>query len=465
MKKLLILFLCTLVLSANVLAQTTPFVPRANNEGAIGTSGLHFGFGFFRGLHGDTLYWTTLNPAITASSLGAVTGTPWTSMGYLTAETDPNIYTWAKASTKPSYSASEVGLGNVTNNAQWYSGNHPTTITGYGITDIPTTLPASDVYAWAKASVKPSYTYTEVGADASGAASTVQSNLTTHANLTTSAHGGIVSSSDSRLTDARTPTAHSHAESDVTNLTTDLGNKQATLVSGTNIKTVNSNSLLGSGDIVISGGGAHASTHVTGGSDVIANAVAAGNSGLMSGTDKTKLDAITGTNTGDGAANSSSMYIGTTSHALNRASAAETIAGLTLTTPVIGVATGTSLAVTGAITSSGAGIGYVSGAGGTVTQSSSRTTGVTLSKLSGTITMYSSAVSAAASSTFTWTNTFITATDIVIMEHNSTTNPACWKCEVICAAGTATVVVKNISAASITEATPLKFIVIKAANN
>lgn len=79
--------------------------------------------------------------------------------------------------------------------------------------------------------------------------------------------------------------------------------------------------------------------------------------------------------------------------------------------------------------------------------------------------MFSSAVAAAASSTFTWTNTFIAATDIVIMQHNSSTNACSWKCEVICAAGTATVVVKNISAASITEATPLKFVVIKASNN
>ncbi|AXH76791.1 MAG: hypothetical protein [Caudoviricetes sp.] len=38
----------------------------------------------------------------------------------------------------------------------------------------------------------------------------------------------------------------------VMNLVTDLGNKQATLVSGTNIKTVNGNTLLGSGDLVIS---------------------------------------------------------------------------------------------------------------------------------------------------------------------------------------------------------------------
>lgn len=36
---------------------------------------------------------------------------------------------------------------------------------------------------------------------------------------------------------------------------TSLAGKQATLVSGTNIKTINSTSILGSGDIVISGGG------------------------------------------------------------------------------------------------------------------------------------------------------------------------------------------------------------------
>jgi hypothetical protein len=36
----------------------------------------------------------------------------------------------------------------------------------------------------------------------------------------------------------------------------------------------------------------HAATHVAGGSDIIANAVAAGNSGLMTGADKTKLDGV-----------------------------------------------------------------------------------------------------------------------------------------------------------------------------
>jgi hypothetical protein len=50
------------------------------------------------------------------------------------------------------------------------------------------------------------------------------------------------------------PTAHTHPQSDVTNLVTDLSNKQATLVSGTNIKTINGSTLLGSGDLTVSAG-------------------------------------------------------------------------------------------------------------------------------------------------------------------------------------------------------------------
>ena len=41
----------------------------------------------------------------------------------------------------------------------------------------------------------------------------------------------------------------------------------------------------------------HATTHVTGGTDVIPDAVAGGNSGLMSGADKKKLDDATATDT------------------------------------------------------------------------------------------------------------------------------------------------------------------------
>ena len=51
-----------------------------------------------------------------------------------------DVYAWAKAATKPSYAYSEIT-------------STPT---------IPTTLPASDVYAWAKAATKPSYAYSEI---------------------------------------------------------------------------------------------------------------------------------------------------------------------------------------------------------------------------------------------------------------------------------------------------------------
>jgi hypothetical protein len=94
----------------------------------------------------------------------------------------------------------------------------------------------------------------------------------------------------------------------------------------------------------------------------------------------------------------------------------------TLVTPVIGAATGTSLAVTAAVTSSGtAGVGYATGAGGTVTQGISRTTGVTLDKTTGAITLFSAAGSATAA-TFTVTNSTVAATDVIILNQKSGTD-------------------------------------------
>jgi hypothetical protein len=99
-----------------------------------------------------------------------------------------------------------------------------------------------------------------------------------------------------------------------------------------------------------------------------------------------------------------------------------TSTSMALVTPVIGAATGTSLAVTSAITSSGtAGIGYATGAGGTVTQATSRTTGVTLNKTTGSITLYSAAGSTTAA-TFTVTNSTVAATDVIILNQKSGTD-------------------------------------------
>jgi hypothetical protein len=99
-----------------------------------------------------------------------------------------------------------------------------------------------------------------------------------------------------------------------------------------------------------------------------------------------------------------------------------TSTSMVLTTPVIGVATGTSLTASGTIVSTGtAGVGYAVGAGGAVTQITSRTTGVTLNKTSGAITLVSAAGSATAA-TFTVTNSTVAATDVIILNQKSGTD-------------------------------------------
>lgn len=69
-------------------------------------------------------------------------------------------------------------------------------------------------------------------------------------------------------------------------------------------------------------------------------------------------------------------------------------------------------AFTGAVTTTGSGLGYATGAGGAVTQATSRTTGVTLNKATGAITLVSAAGSTSWQS-FTVTNSTVAATDTV----------------------------------------------------
>jgi hypothetical protein len=87
--------------------------------------------------------------------------------GYITGytETDPTVPSWAKAASKPSYSKSEVGLGNV-DNVKQYSANNPPP---YPVTSVngktgAVTVDVPSVPSWAMATSKPSYTASEVGA-------------------------------------------------------------------------------------------------------------------------------------------------------------------------------------------------------------------------------------------------------------------------------------------------------------
>jgi hypothetical protein len=65
-----------------------------------------------------------------------------------------------------------------------------------------------------------------------------------------------------------------------------------------------------------------------------------------------------------------------------------------------------------------AGVGYATGAGGTVTQLTSRATGVTLNALTGNITMFAAAGSATPSF-FTVTNSAVAASDLIILNIRS----------------------------------------------
>ena len=82
-----------------------------------------------------------------------------------------------------------------------------------------------------------------------------------------------------------------------------------------------------------------------------------------------------------------------------------------------------AISATASIKSKGAtsGIGYATGAGGTVTQITGRTTGVTLNTVSGAITLVSAAGSATAAS-FTVTNSAVAATDVVKVVQKSGTD-------------------------------------------
>ena len=67
------------------------------------------------------------------------------------------------------------------------------------------------------------------------------------------------------------------------------------------------------------------------------------------------------------------------------------------------------------------GFGYATGSGGAVTQATSRTTGVTLNKTNGAITLFSAAGLATYQS-FTVTNSTVAATDTIIVNQKSGTD-------------------------------------------
>lgn len=116
--------------------------------------------------------------------------------------------------------------------------------------------------------------------------------------------------------------------------------------------------------------------------------------------------------------------------------------------------------------SAAAAVGYASGTGGTVTQATNKSTGVTLNKYCGQITMNNASLAAAAEVSFTLTNSFIAATDVVVASIASGATAGAYNLQVdASASGSCRISLGNMSSGSLSEAVVINFAVIKSVNS
>jgi hypothetical protein len=110
-------------------------------------------------------------------------------------------------------------------------------------------------------------------------------------------------------------------------------------------------------------------------------------------------------------------------------------------------------------------IGYNTGAGGTITQGAgAKTNSVTLNRPTGIIVTDNAALATATAVTFNLSNSVIEDTDIVVVSHISGGTLGAYNFAVAPATGNANIVIRNITAGSLSEALTLRFIVIKSVN-
>ena len=127
---------------------------------------------------------------------------------------------------------------------------------------------------------------------------------------------------------------------------------------------------------------------------------------------------------------------------------------------------GSTITGTDAILSSSAtgGIGYITGAGGTVTQLTSKGTGVTLSKVCGTITTHAASLAANTAIAFALTNTAISATDNLILNVVvGTTGAYCIGLDSV-NDGSCVITIRNLTAGAIAEAISIRFTILNSVN-
>jgi hypothetical protein len=110
-------------------------------------------------------------------------------------------------------------------------------------------------------------------------------------------------------------------------------------------------------------------------------------------------------------------------------------------------------------------IGYDFGAGGIVNQvPGAKTNPVTLNRPTGFIATDSAALAANTAVTFILNNSLIESTDIVLISHEFGGTLGAYNFATSPSAGTANIVIRNITSGSLSESLRLRFIVIKSAN-
>ena len=125
---------------------------------------------------------------------------------------------------------------------------------------------------------------------------------------------------------------------------------------------------------------------------------------------------------------------------------------------------------TGAISASGQvlctsttpGVGYGAGAGGTVTQITTKATGVTLNKSCGQITMNNASLAAGAIVSFVVTCSGVVATDMILVNHVSGGTLGNYSTWAVAGSGNYTVSLRNDTAGALTDACVLNVAVFKA---
>ena len=145
-------------------------------------------------------------------------------------------------------------------------------------------------------------------------------------------------------------------------------------------------------------------------------------------------------------------------------SATGNITGGNISTGILSLGTGIlgNTLTTGFIkTSSGYGIGYTTGAGGTVTQSSNKSTGITLDRICGEITTSNQNLAGGANVTFTMTNTTVEPTDVMVINHVSGGTLAAYQFYPVCGSGSANITIVNRTGGALAEALVLRYVVIK----